>query len=67
MSANFHNSDLKSKVDQLMDALYSGGVNNPMASIEQISYLMFIKSLTEIDEKQEQIARLSGKKYEKGL
>lgn len=50
-----------------MDALYSGGVNNPMASIEQISYLMFIKSLTEIDEKQEQIARLSGKKYEKGF
>lgn len=47
-----------------MDELFAGGVNNPMTSIEQISYLMFLKSLTEFDESQERIAKLSNKKYE---
>lgn len=47
-----------------MDELFAGGVNNPMTSIEQISYLMFLKSLTELDEHQERIAKLSNKKYE---
>lgn len=47
MPTNFINSDLRQKVDQLMDELWAGGVNNPMTAIEQISYLMFLKSLTE--------------------
>ena len=34
----------------MMDILYSGGVNNPMDSIEQISYLLFLRLLTEKDE-----------------
>ena len=55
MTLNFVNSDLRQKVDQLMDELWAGGVNNPMTAIEQISYLMFLKSLTEMDEKQEQL------------
>jgi hypothetical protein len=38
---NFQSSGLRQKVDQLMDILYSGGVNNPMDSIEQLSYLIF--------------------------
>lgn len=63
MSAHFVNTDLRPKVDKLMDELYAGGVNNPMASVEQISYLMFLKSLTEFDEKQEKLTRASGKKY----
>lgn len=33
-----------------MDILYSGGVNNPMDSIEQISYLFFLRLLSEKDE-----------------
>ncbi|WP_424363805.1 hypothetical protein [Methylocystis parvus] len=27
-----------------MDILWAGGVNNPMDSIEQISYLLFLRS-----------------------
>jgi type I restriction-modification system DNA methylase subunit len=56
---NFHSSGLRQKVDQLMDILWSGGVNNPMDSIEQISYLLFLRLLTERDE---QLAQLD-KKY----
>lgn len=33
-----------------MNTLWAGGVNNPMDSIEQISYLLFLRILTEKDE-----------------
>ena len=48
---NFFSSGLRQKVDQLMNILFAGGVNNPMTSIEQISYLVFLRMLTEEDEK----------------
>ena len=47
---NFFSSGLRQKVDQLMNTLYAGGVNNPMDSIEQISYLLFLRLLSEKDE-----------------
>jgi type I restriction enzyme M protein len=56
---NFFSSGLRQKVDQLMDILYAGGVNNPMDSIEQCSYLLFLRLLTEKDDT---LARLD-KKY----
>src|SRR5437016_10400674 len=59
--SNFFSSGLRQKVDQLMDILWSGGVNNPMDSIEQISYLLFLRLLTERDE---QLAQLD-KKYKR--
>jgi type I restriction enzyme M protein len=58
---NFHSSGLRQKVDQLMDILWAGGVNNPMDAIEQISYLLFLRLLTERDE---QLALLD-KKYKR--
>src|SRR5438093_8138961 len=58
-STNFHSSGLRQKVDQLMDILWAGGVNNPMDSIEQISYLLFLRLLTERDE---QLAQLDKKR-----
>lgn len=64
MTLQFINSELKQKVDKIMDELFAGGVNNPMTAIEQISYLMFLKSLTEFDEQQERIIKLSKKEYE---
>src|SRR3954464_5426311 len=47
---NFFSSGLRQKVDSLMDILWAGGVNNPMDSIEQISYLLFLRLLSEKDE-----------------
>jgi type I restriction enzyme M protein len=57
--SNFFSSGLRQKVDQLMNILYAGGVNNPMDSIEQISYLLFLRLLSEKDD---QLAALD-KKY----
>src|SRR5215204_7476727 len=48
--SNFFSSGLRQKVDQLMDILWSGGVNNPMDSIEQLSYLIFLRLMSERDE-----------------
>lgn len=47
---NFFSSGLRQKVDALMNTLWAGGVNNPMDSIEQISYLLFLRLLSEKDE-----------------
>src|SRR5947209_3509244 len=49
-ASTFQSSGLRQKVDQLMDILWAGGVNNPMDSIEQISYLLFLRLLSERDE-----------------
>jgi type I restriction enzyme M protein len=59
--SNFFSSGLRQKVDQLMNILYAGGVNNPMDSIEQLSYLLFLRLLTEKDET---LARI-GKTYQR--
>jgi type I restriction enzyme M protein len=61
LNSNFQNSGLRQKVDQLMDILWSGGVNNPMDSIEQLSYLIFLRLMSERDE---ELADLS-KKYKR--
>ena len=47
---NFFSSGLRQKVDQLMDILWAGGVNNPSTAIEQMSYLLFLRLLSERDE-----------------
>jgi len=54
---NFFSSGLRGKVDALMDMLYSGGVNNPMDSIEQISYLLFLRLLTEKDNQRAAVSK----------
>ena len=50
LNANFQNSGLRQSVDQLMNILYAGGVNNPMDSIEQLSYLLFLRLMSERDD-----------------
>jgi type I restriction enzyme M protein len=60
--SNFHSSGLRQKVDQLMDILWAGGVNNPMDSIEQLSYLIFLRLLSEKDEL---LASLDKKNYKR--
>src|SRR6266550_9349283 len=40
--------ELRSQVDRLWDAFWSGGISNPLEVIEQITYLLFIKRLDEL-------------------
>ncbi|MCD6345896.1 MAG: SAM-dependent DNA methyltransferase, partial [Bacteroidales bacterium] len=63
MALAFTNSELKQRVNDLMNRLFAGGVNNPITAIEQITYLMFLKDLTEMDEQQSRLSELNSKKY----
>jgi type I restriction enzyme M protein len=40
--------ELKSKVDKLWESFWTGGIANPLTVIEQITYLLFIKRLDEL-------------------
>lgn len=52
--------ELKSKVDKIWDTMWSGGISNPLSVIEQLTYLLFIKRLDEIQNKKETIANRFG-------
>ncbi len=41
--------EIKSKIDKIWTDLWAGGVTNPLHVIEQLTYLMFIRSLDEND------------------
>ena len=40
--------EIRSKVDRIWVAIWSGGIANPLTVIEQITYLLFIKRIDEI-------------------
>jgi type I restriction enzyme M protein len=56
--------ELKSKVDTIWDRLWSSGLSNPMDSIEQFSYLLFLKRLDDAENKREKQAKLRKKEFE---
>jgi type I restriction enzyme M protein len=55
---------LRSKVDNLWDKLWTGGLANPLDAIEQLSYLIFLKQLDEHEQDAERAARLRGRKFD---
>lgn len=57
------NSTLKTQIDRLWDKFWSGGIANPLTAIEQISYLLFMKRIDEVDLKKTQDAAFTGEKY----
>lgn len=52
--------DLRSRLDRVTQLLFSGGLNNPVTYIEQISYLIYLKLLDEAENQRELQARLTG-------
>lgn len=56
--------DLKSKIDKVWLAFHSGGLTNPLQVIEQITYLLFIKRLDELQNLKEQQASFTGEPIE---
>jgi type I restriction enzyme M protein len=53
--------ELKSKVDRVWDAFWSGGIANPLEVIEQITYLLFIRRLDDLNTLAEKKAHRTGK------
>ncbi|KAA6306968.1 hypothetical protein EZS27_041367 [termite gut metagenome] len=42
------NQDIKNKLNQLWDMFWSGGMTNPLTSLEQISYLLFLRRAEDV-------------------
>jgi len=52
--------ELKTKIDRVWDAFWSGGISNPLEVIEQITYLLFVRRLDDIQTLAEKKARVTG-------
>src|SRR3989344_1756826 len=57
------NTTIKSSIDRLWDKFWSGGISNPLTAIEQISYLLFMKRLDQMDLKKVQDSEFTGEAY----
>jgi type I restriction enzyme M protein len=57
--------EIKSQVDRIWDAFWSGGIANPIEVIEQMTYLLFIKRLDELHTAQEKKASRLNRPIEK--
>jgi len=53
--------EIKSQVDRVWDAFWSGGISNPLSVIEQITYLLFARRLDELHTAREKKANLLDK------
>ncbi|MGV3631742.1 MAG: N-6 DNA methylase [Bacteroidota bacterium] len=60
--------ELENKIQSLWDKFWSGGIANPLTAIEQITYLLFMKQLDELENTREKRANSplnkKGEKYE---
>ncbi len=55
---------LKSDIDKVWNAFWTGGISNPLTVIEQITYLLFIKRLDEIHTLRENKSNRTGEPIE---
>ena len=58
------NTKIKSQIDKIWDSLWSGGIANPLTCMEQISYFIFMRRISEQDEQARQKAEFSGEDHQ---
>lgn len=58
-----NNTQIKSQIDKLWNNFWSGGISNPLTAIEQITYLIFMKRLDDMEIKRERETSFTGEKY----
>ncbi|MGO1056956.1 type I restriction-modification system subunit M [Crossiella sp. CA198] len=56
--------ELKGRIDRVWDAFWSGGISNPLEVIEQITYLMFIRRLDDLQTAKENKANRTAQPIE---
>lgn len=56
---------IKNKVDKIWTDLWAGGITNPLTVIEQLTYLMFIRSLDEKELETEEFEHMTGEQMDK--
>ena len=55
--------ELRSEIQRLWDAFWSGGIANPLTAIEQITYLVFLKRLEDLDDAGARAARRTDREH----
>ena len=56
---------IKNKVDKIWEDIWAGGITNPITVIEQLTYLMFIRSLDEKELETEGFENMTGETLDK--
>ncbi len=56
---------IKNKVDKIWTDIWAGGITNPLTVIEQLTYLMFVRSLDEKELETEEFENMTGEKMDK--
>jgi type I restriction enzyme M protein len=59
--------ELRSQIDRIWDAFWSGGISNPIEVIEQITYLLFLRRLDDLQTLEENKATRLGKPIERHI
>jgi len=57
--------EIRNQIDRVWDAFWSGGISNPLEVIEQITYLLFLRRLDDLQQLAENKAARTGKAIEK--
>ena len=55
--------ELKSQVDKIWEAFWTGGISNPLSVIEQFTYLLFVRRLDERQLLEENKANTTGRLF----
>ena len=61
------NGEIRGQIDRIWDSFWSGGISNPLEVMEQITYLLFLKRLDELQTLQESKAATLGKPVENAV
>jgi len=59
--------EIRNQIDRIWDAFWSGGISNPLEVIEQITYLLFLRRLDDLQHLEENRATRLGKPIERRI
>ena len=59
-AASVLTGELRNQIDRIWDAFWSGGISNPLEVLEQLTYLLFIRRLDELEMLEERKAQRTG-------
>lgn len=66
-AASVLTGELRNQIDRIWDAFWSGGIANPLEVLEQLTYLLFIRRLDELETLEERRSQRSGQPMRRQL
>ena len=57
--------DIRNQIDRIWDAFWSGGISNPLEVMEQITYLLFLRRLDDLQTLEENKSARLGRPIER--